>query len=286
MRSPTGASRLVVGGGERRDGTGEPRTLKKLRYLSYGGDVAGKTWINPSPSRSVGADKVWRTNAASVFLPSTTDGDEGDLFLYGGMASDAEAPSNNARVLRVSAGEKGGTAFEWYAVATGKQEGLMELVTEKDANNPGSLQRATLSPLDDGRRAMMFGGDDGHDVQGSTWILERTNPVAPAVLPSWKWTEHAAAVGEDVPSPRTGHAAVTFLDATSSEGVPTVMIFGGESQGGGAVDDGAKTYLWSSETLTWKAVPRADVDAAPKSREGHTMTYMPENRAVYLMGGW
>ena len=292
MRSSNGASRLVVGGGERRDGSGEPRVLKKLRYLSYGGDVAGKTWINPSPGRSVGADKVWRTNSANVFLPSGTDGDEGDLFVYGGMTSDAsDEPSNNARVLRVSSGPKGNTSlFEWFAVATGKQEGVMELLAEKNEKiSPGKLQRSTLTSFGDGRRALMFGGDDGRDVQGGTWLLEREDADAAATaaeLPSWKWTEHVPSVGEDVPSSRTGHASVSFNDQKGSDGTTMIMIFGGEGQGGSAVDDGAKTYLYASETSTWKAAVRSDIDLVPKPREGHTMTYMPEDRAVYLFGGW
>ena len=70
------------------------------------------------------------------------------------------------------------------------------------------------------------------------------------------------------------------------DGRQIIMIFGGQGQGGSAVDDGANTYLFSTETATWRAVPRTDIDAAPKPREGHTMTFMPEDRAVYLFGGW
>ena len=57
MRAANGASRLVVGGGERRDGGGAPRILKKLRYLSLGGTKGGKTWVNPSPNVLLGPTK-------------------------------------------------------------------------------------------------------------------------------------------------------------------------------------------------------------------------------------
>jgi hypothetical protein len=293
MRAANGASRLVVGGGERRDGSGAPRILKKLRYLSLGGKEAGKTWVNPSPKRSAGADKVWRSGAATVWMPSDTDQDAGDLFAYGGMASDASSPANNARVLRVTAATNTGSPsdmFEWFAVTAGaNQNGIMSLSTNAAAA-PLNLQRATLTSYGDNSRALLFGGDDGTTVQSGTWVLTRTPAEAAGIpesngLPSWSWQKHAASVGESVPSARTGHASVAFPDQ-KVDGRQIIMIFGGQGQGGSAVDDGANTYLFSTETATWRAVPRTDIDAAPKPREGHTMTFMPEDRAVYLFGGW
>ena len=294
MRAANGASRLVVGGGERRDGGGAPRILKKLRYLSLGGTKGGKTWVNPSPKRSSGADKVWRSGAATLWMPTGTKQDAGDLFVFGGMASDASSPSNDARVLHVEdTSSSPSDMFEWFAVAAGSQEGVMSLSSAVDAK-PKSLQRATLTGYGDDSRALLFGGDDGTTVQSDTWILTRTAAASPATndadkaaatLASWSWTKHVANVGETTPSGRTGHASVSFPDQ-KSDGRTVIMIFGGQGQGGSAVDDGANTFMYFTETATWRAVPRTDIDMAPKAREGHTMTYMPEDRAVYLFGGW
>ena len=294
MRAANGASRLVVGGGERRDGGGAPRILKKLRYLSLGGTKGDKTWVNPSPKRSSGADKVWRSGAATLWMSTGTKQDAGDLFVFGGMASDASSPSNDARVLHVEdTSSSPSDMFEWFAVAPGSQEGVMSLSSAVDAK-PKSLQRATLTGYGDDSRALLFGGDDGTTVQSDTWILTRTAAAttatndadkAAATLASWSWTKHVANVGETTPSGRTGHASVSFPDQ-KSDGRTVIMIFGGQGQGGSAVDDGANTFMYFTETATWRAVPRTDIDMAPKAREGHTMTYMPEDRAVYLFGGW
>jgi hypothetical protein len=275
MRASNGVTRLVVGGGERRDGGGAPKILKKLRFLSLG--AAGKKkWINPSPSRSVGADKVWRKNAATVWMPSDTDGEEGDLFMYGGMTSESSEPSKDARVLRVS--KDTNNMFKWYAVAQGTpQTGVMSLSSQ---TSPKNLQRSTLTNFGDNTRALLFGGDDGAAVQGGTWILTRKKGRE---ISSWSWEEHKATVGETIPAGRTGHSAISFNDR---DGSIMIMIFGGQGQGGEAIDDGINTFLFATETGTWRAVPRTALDIVPKTREGHTMTYMPEDHAVYLFGGW
>ena len=222
-------------------------------------------------------------------MASDATGETGDMFMYGGMTSDATVPSQTARVLCVDATTSGGAPpanmFEWFAVASGEQEkGVMPLTSTV---SPKHLQRSTLTGYGDDTRALLFGGDDGTTVQSGTWILTRTSfEAATQTLSSWSWNEHVANVGETTPSARTGHAAVAFPDQQGEEGRTVVMVFGGQGQGGAAIDDGASTFLFSTDTATWHAATRADVDQAPQAREGHTMVYMSEDHAVYLFGGW
>ena len=299
LASHDGTAMFVVGGGERRGEDGPATVLKKVRVLKLAQEngEGRKEWVNPAPERGAKAEHVWRKFAATAFFPYPS-GQRGDLFEMGGVYEAEVGPVADAVVLRVNANadeskkEKG---FKWHAVLPkgDMNSGSADIMAlEKGPNgkleSPGKLQSATLTHVGSADKAVLFGGDDGTSVQGDTWTLQRTGGGTPESMPSWSWTKHAVAVGEEAPTPRTGHAAVAFPESRGAGGEnPVVMVFGGKAQGGGPVDDGENTYIFSVETARWRAVPRkSGIDGpSPSPRTGASLTYVAAERAVYLFGG-
>ena len=88
-------------------------------------------------------------------MASDATGETGDMFMYGGMTSDATVPSQTARVLCVDATTSGGAPpanmFEWFAVASGEQEKGVnkDLYRHHKAppTNMRSITNALLLPL-------------------------------------------------------------------------------------------------------------------------------------------
>jgi hypothetical protein len=302
LTSGDGTQMFVVGGGERRAADGTAAVLKKVRVLRLSSEdgEGNKEWTNPAPSRGAGAEHVWRKSAATAFFPYPS-GQRGDLYVHGGVFEPQNGPVANAVALRVDANADpkatpAHPAFEWFAVvpAGGVNADAADKMTLKHneqaghALAPGKLQRATLTHFGTADKALLFGGDDGLAVKGETWTLERTGGGTPESLPAWTWTQHLTAIGEEAPTPRTGHAAVAFPQNRGRDGGQTmVMVFGGEAQGGAAVDDGEATFLFNTETARWRAVPRkSGIDGPhPSARSGASMTYVADEHAVYLFGG-
>ena len=97
---------------------------------------------------------------------------------------------------------------------------------------------------------VMFSGADG-----KTWVSDGRT-----------WSVQSG----DGPSPRSGHA-MTY-DAPNQR----VVLFGGQSPSGGALDD---MWAWDG---TWSRVPNA---SPPAARFHHAMTYDPVRQRVVLFGG-
>jgi hypothetical protein len=302
LASNDGTQMFVVGGGERRAADGTAAVLKKVRVMRLSSEdgEGKKEWTNPAPTRAPGAEHVWRKSAAATFFPYPS-GQRGDLYVHGGVFELQNGPVANAVALRVDANADpkatpAHPAFQWFAVvpdgdANAEAADTMTLKHNEQAGNalaPGKLQRATLTHFGTADKALLFGGDDGLTVKGETWTLERTGGGTPESLPTWTWTQHLTAVGEEAPTARTGHAAVAFPQNRGRDGGQTmVMVFGGEAQGGAPVDDGEATFLFNTETARWSAVPRkSGIDGPhPSARTGASLTYVAEEHAVYLFGG-
>ena len=273
---------FVVGGGERRAADGSAQVVKKVRVLRLSDEngEGKKEWTNPAPTRGAGAEHV-AARGSDRFLPLPS-GQRGDLFVAGGVYDPTVGPVAAAVALRVNANADKAAkqdGFKWFAVVPESKADaaakdamvLKQTGQQKQASAPGKLQRATLAHFGSADKALLFGGDDGLSVKGETWTLERSGGGTPESLPSWTWTQHRAAVGEQVPAPRTGHASVAFPQSRGRNGGQTmVMVFGGEGQGGAAVDDGEVTYLYNTETARWNAVPRkSGIDGpCPSTRTG------------------
>jgi hypothetical protein len=111
---------------------------------------------------------------------------------------------------------------------------------------------------------VLFGGRDGSQVRGDTWILE------PSGAPSW--TNVATAMA---PPARFGHAMVGL--------VGQVLLFGGVDANGNHLDD---TWTFASPA---PGVPPTWVQAAPpvrpSPRSGHAMRYSQHRERVQVFGG-
>jgi hypothetical protein len=108
---------------------------------------------------------------------------------------------------------------------------------------------------------VMFGGDNGSKVLGSTWIY--TGGI---------WTQEHPATS---PAPRTGAALV--YDAATSQ----LLLFGGSSKIGTAGGFFGDTWVWTG--TTWQQLNPA---TSPPARHNADMIYDAADQDVVLFGGY